>query len=140
MNMKRTTQFSLILIGLSACYTSQEAVVTQIAPIEARDLIAKGDAELVVLDVRTPVEFNAGHLPGAININVLSEDFEMNVAELDRDQPILVYCRSGNRSAQAVEKMLPLGFRRVRELKSGWNGWVALVATPEIELEGDSHD
>lgn len=64
----------------------------------------------VLLDVRTPEEFAGGHLEGALNIDVQSPDFAARVGELDPDANYLVYCRSGNRSGQAINQMRSLGF------------------------------
>jgi rhodanese-related sulfurtransferase len=64
----------------------------------------------VLLDVRTPGEFAGGHLEGALNIDVQSPDFAARVGELDPNANYLVYCRSGNRSGQAINQMRSLGF------------------------------
>jgi len=76
----------------------------------------------VVLDVRTPGEYAEGHLPGAMDIDFLSDDFSEKVAELPRDTTYLVYCRSGHRSHQAAKKMEGMGFKVVN-LKGGIMGW-----------------
>lgn len=65
----------------------------------------------LLLDVRTPAEFDAGHLPGAINIDVQDPDFDEQIlAGFDPAGDYYVYCRSGNRSGQAIERMRGLGF------------------------------
>lgn len=63
-----------------------------------------------VIDVRTPSEFAEGHLEGAVNIDVSAPDFADRIGELDPAGTYVVYCRSGNRSAAAVEEMAELGF------------------------------
>ena len=63
----------------------------------------------VVIDVRTPEEFAAGHLEGAVNIDVQAADFDARIGELDPAAAYIVYCRSGNRSGVAVERMSELG-------------------------------
>lgn len=68
------------------------------------------DPGTVVIDVRTPAEFASGHLDGAVNIDVQSSDFEARVSELDPAGTYFVYCRSGNRSGQAIDRMEALGF------------------------------
>lgn len=68
------------------------------------------DATTVVIDVRTPDEFASGHLEGAINLDVQSADFDALVSQLDPAGSYYVYCRSGNRSAQAIDRMTGLGF------------------------------
>ena len=66
-----------------------------------------------VIDVRTPEEFDAGHLEGARNIDVSAEDFGSSIEELDRGIPYVVYCRTGSRAATAVRTMLDAGFEDV---------------------------
>ena len=68
-----------------------------------------------IVDVRTPAEFAAGHLEGATNIDVEANDFATKIAKLDKNASHLVYCRSGNRSAQAKSKMSASGFAHVTD-------------------------
>ena len=60
---------------------------------------------VVVVDVRTPEEFKAGHVPGAVNINIADADFDKKVAALDKDKTYVVHCARGGRSAKATERM-----------------------------------
>ena len=76
-----------------------------------------------VLDVRTKGEFDAGHIPGAINIDVNDPAFEKRVAALPKDRPYLVNCRSGARSARACEKMLGYGFGELYNIEGGIIAW-----------------
>lgn len=68
------------------------------------------DAGTLIIDVRTPAEFASGHLEGAVNIDVQSADFDARISELDPAGTYFVYCRSGNRSGQAIDRMESLGF------------------------------
>ena len=77
----------------------------------------------VILDVRTREEFHAGHLKGASNIDFYDSSFESNLDELDKRKKYLVYCRSGNRSRQAMFLMRDLGFEEVYNLESGIISW-----------------
>jgi phage shock protein E len=70
----------------------------------------------VILDVRTPEEFASGHLAGSVNIDVSAGDFEQRIATLDPAAKYLIYCRSGNRSAQALARMQGLGFSSLVDL------------------------
>ncbi len=92
---------------------------------QARALIQKhaGTAEFVMLDVRTPEEFAEGHLSGAVNVNLMAPDFERRLGVLDRGKTYLVYCRTGNRSAKAVQAMERMGFRSVYHMFEGIVGW-----------------
>ncbi len=75
-------------------------------------------ADAIIIDVRTPEEFAAGHLEGALLYNVQDPPFEANIAALDATATYVVYCRSGNRSAQAIERMKALGFVNLTDLGS----------------------
>ena len=71
---------------------------------------------VVIVDVRTPVEFASGHLPGAVNINLEGPDFAANIANLDKGATYAVYCRSGRRSTLASDEMAAAGFTSVVNL------------------------
>ena len=98
-------------------------VVDLLAANEVDELLAAPPSGLVVLDVRTPEEVAAGHLPGQRNIDFYDADFVSQLDELDKDVPYLVYCRSGNRSEVAVQQMRDLGFTTIYELEGGVLGW-----------------
>jgi rhodanese-related sulfurtransferase len=99
--------------------------VTDVTVEQARALLDRPPAGLVVLDVRTPEEFAQGHLLGAQNLNVLAADFEQRVGKLDRGKPYLVYCRTGNRSVRAVQTMTRLGFTNLSHMAQGIVAWQA---------------
>ena len=88
---------------------------------EFAELVKKRDT--VLLDVRTPEEFAAGHIPGARNLNVNDPGFRAQIAELDPEITYLVYCRSGRRSQGACQIMGQAGLDRLYELMPGFNGW-----------------
>ncbi len=83
----------------------------------------KQQAKAQLIDVRTPSEFADGHLPDAININAQSPDFTQALSQLDKSEPVFVYCLSGGRSKGAVEKLHELGYTDVHELKGGYLKW-----------------
>jgi phage shock protein E len=107
---------------LTGCSSNSDAV-TDVDVAEAQQIVDDGGA--VILDVRTPEEFAAGHLPGAININVEASDFDTKVAGLDESAETLVYCRTGNRSGIATDKMVELGFTDMSDLQGGIEAWAA---------------
>jgi rhodanese-related sulfurtransferase len=84
------------------------AVVMSGCAAAAPSSIAIGE-DTVVVDVRTPAEYAGGHLEGAVNIDLQSSGFEAAIAELDPDNEYVVYCQSGNRSAQATDAMEAAG-------------------------------
>jgi rhodanese-related sulfurtransferase len=81
--------------------------------------------EFVILDVRTPEEYNAGHLKGAINLNYYDADFQKKLAAMDKRKKVVVYCAVGGRSGKALSQMDALGFQYVLNMKGGYNAWSA---------------
>jgi rhodanese-related sulfurtransferase len=80
---------------------------------------------VVILDVRTSAEFAAGHIEGAINIDVEGMQFDSGIADLDKSATYAVYCQSGRRSGIAVDKMSKAGFTSLFNLQSGIADWQA---------------
>jgi phage shock protein E len=113
---------SISALLLTACSTSSSSVTKVSAP-EFLNKISASD--VVILDVRTPEEFAAGHLPNAVNINVEAEDFQAQIANLDKVTTYGVYCRSGNRSGIASEKMAQAGFSSIFNSTAGLDELVA---------------
>ena len=81
--------------------------------------------EYVIVDVRTPEEFANGALPEAINISVTSLDFPFEINNLDKEKPVMIYCKAGSRSARAAVAMKALGFDTIYELDGGYTAWLA---------------
>lgn len=81
------------------------------------------DKSIVLLDVRTPAEFAAGHIAGASNVDFESGTFESDIQQLDKSKSYAVYCRSGNRSGQATALMAKDGFKTIFNLDGGLINW-----------------
>lgn len=104
---------------------SAEASRAYGATLNAAEFAASLDRPgVIVLDVRTPAEYAAGHLEGAVLADI-NGDFEAAVAGLDRAAPYAVYCRSGSRSGAAIEAMKQLGFGDAWHLGGGIRAWQA---------------
>ena len=88
---------------------------------ECNALVTAGEAEL--LDVRTPGEWDCGHLANATFIDFYKPNFKEKVSELDKDQTYVVYCAVGGRSAQAANQMREMGFKHVINMKGGIKDW-----------------
>jgi rhodanese-related sulfurtransferase len=101
--------------------------VLQVTSAEAQALIQGrlNDAGFVILDVRNPEEFAAGHIAGAVNVCFLCSTFGDDLAGLDKSKTYLVYCASDNRSGQATADMDQQGFIDVYDLTGGINRWKA---------------
>ena len=83
----------------------------------------RADKKNVVLDVRTVKEFEAGHVPGAVNIDWNGADFEKKVKALDKGKAYLVHCAVGGRSAKASAAMSKLNFKQLYNLEGGFKAW-----------------
>ena len=120
--MKRIIPILMALLLLSGCATqSAKKTYRQITMEEAVTMLEE-ETGYTILDVRTAKEYSEKHIPGAINIANESIGTE-DIPELpDKDQLILVYCRSGNRSKQASEKLVKLGYTNIVEI-GGINSW-----------------
>jgi len=131
----RRSLFLLALVVpvlLTACGSSSDttttavadthtAAVETVAPQAAAGLAADGTH--TVLDVRTPEEFDSGHLEDAVNIDFYEAAFADEIAQLDRDASYVLYCRSGNRSGQTLALMRELGFTDVHDVAGGIVAW-----------------
>jgi len=81
------------------------------------------DKQNVILDVRTPGEFSAGHIPGAVNLDYNAPDFQAKAATLDKSRTYLVHCAVGGRSVRACEKLSRLDFPNLYNLPGGFKAW-----------------
>jgi len=104
------------------------ANIRDVSIAEASALIASegaGEAGVTVLDVRRPEEFADGHIAGAVNVNVMADDFVDQLADLDPDARYVLHCKSGARSAKALEVLKQRGFTNVAHMNEGFDGWQA---------------
>ncbi len=102
--------------------TSSPAVVQDITPADYQAQFSADMSSHLLIDVRTPEEFATGHIAGAVNIPV--DDLAGRLAEVPMNQQIVVYCRSGNRSAQAAQILAEAGYSGISDL-GGLNAWTA---------------
>ena len=120
--MKRIMPLLMALLLLAGCGAQpEESTYRQITAEEAAAMMEE-ESGYLILDVRTAVEYSEKHIPGAINVpneTIGNQD----IPELpDKEQLILVYCRSGNRSKQAAEKLVKLGYTNIVEF-GGIHDW-----------------
>ncbi len=121
-----------VLAGLPACSTRPETdrpapatpPTTRVEHVDASAaaaLLARGN--VVILDLRTPAEYHAGHLREARLIDFTAPDFAEQLARLDRNRSYLVHCATGRRSTRALETFQRLGFKHVIHLDGGLRAW-----------------
>ena len=128
--MKRIIPFLMALLLLAGCGAQSEESTYRQVNAEEADSMMEEESGYIILDVRTAQEYSEKHIPGAINIpneTIGTED----IPELpDKEQLILVYCRSGNRSKQASEKLVKLGYTNIVEF-GGINDWTGETVSGE---------
>ena len=122
-------------LSASELVAAARSEIREIAPDAAADLLAAG-SDAVLIDVRETIEFGTGHVPGATHIprGVLEFQVEAHPAMAcatapalaARERTVLVYCRSGGRSALAAQSLQRMGFRDVRSIAGGIQAWAAL--------------
>lgn len=121
--MKLIQLFTLVLgtVLLSSC--ADDASRQSLAPAEFSSMINSTSNKLI-LDVRTPSEFELNHLANSSNLDIYDEAlFEAGLKALDKEQPVFVYCKSGSRSSTAAAKLSSLGFKEIYELEGGIQAW-----------------
>lgn len=128
--MKRIIPVLLAVILLAGCGTSEKTNSYRKVTMEEAVTMMAEEENYILLDVRTREEYADKHIPGAVcvpNETIGSED----IPELpDKEQLILVYCRSGNRSKQASAKLVELGYTNVVEF-GGINDWTGETVSGE---------
>ncbi|TAF08441.1 MAG: rhodanese-like domain-containing protein [Flavobacteriia bacterium] len=110
-----------LFLGLTSCLKNHTDGIQVLDVAKYEKKITEPNIQLI--DVRTPEEFNEGHIANAVNINFLADDFEANVANLDKEKPVMVYCKSGGRSAKASARLKELGFKNITDLEGGISNW-----------------
>ena len=96
--------------------------VRVLSPGEYKRKISKGSP--VLIDVRTKREYTEGHIPGARNLDIFQAGkFQSQCELLHREQPVFIYCRSGNRSRKATRILARMGFKEIYDLKGGFMNW-----------------
>ncbi len=116
--------YILLFVFTSAGFAQTKPEIKVITPENFRKEIQQENIQLI--DVRTPKEYEEGHIEGAKNIDFLADDFLKNFTEaVDKDKPVYLYCRSGNRSAKASEKLQAEGYENIVDLEGGYKAWTA---------------
>jgi rhodanese-related sulfurtransferase len=128
---KKFTAFGIILLVAFLAFillsprVQSDQQFTAVSPKKASDLIEKHkeDSDFVILDIRTPGEYQYGHIKNSIMIDFYSKAFAEEINRLDKGKTYLIYCRSGNRSTRSMELFQKLKFQKIYHLSSGINGW-----------------
>ena len=105
-----------------SCTLFNNESINQMNSDELVEFVELNDA--ILLDVRTKDEFNSGYIENSLNIDYFSDEFAINVDKLDKNIPIILYCRSGRRSGLSANKMKKLGFKEIYNLDGGVLEWI----------------
>jgi rhodanese-related sulfurtransferase len=129
--MIRIKQHSFLLICMvfsffTACSQNVKSIsgVVLISPQEFQQKLSTEKG--IIIDVRTPSEYNKGHLKNARLLNLFDDTFEQEIDKLDKKETYFVYCAVGGRSSEAAEMMKKKGFKLVYNMDGGFNKWNSL--------------
>jgi len=134
--MQRRTLFGLIGLVAVGTALAQAPPLAQVSQQALLEMQASQDPSLLLLDVRTPEEFAAGHIPGAVNIPY--DQVAGRLAEIPKDDEVVLYCRSGRRAGLAAEVLAASGYTRLAHLEGDMQGWqsagrpVEVVTAPAV--------
>ena len=116
-----------VMLTMASVQAEEEQVtaVDKIKVTAAKEYVTRHD-DAIIMDVRTPAEYDMSHITGALNVNVQDDDFESMVAGLDKDKTYLVHCTKnpvGGRSSRALETLQQMGFKNLYSLEGGYIAW-----------------
>lgn len=113
----------LFLVLLACACTGENTGQVSDELLTPEEFKEKISAASVLVDVRTPGEYAQGYIPGAVNIDFRSPDFEQRLDSLDKSRTYLLYCAAGSRSSKAADLMKSKGFGSVLTLEGGLEAW-----------------
>lgn len=111
----------LLMFSLTSCLKQKTEGVEVLEVEKFEQKLSEENVQLV--DVRTADEFAEGHLPNAINIDINGDSFDIETAKLDKEKPVMVYCKKGGRSAKAAANLKAQGFKTISDLDGGIMSW-----------------
>lgn len=121
--MKKFTILLAVLISvITLSCKGKESVITIVTTEEVQTIMQSEDVQLI--DVRTLEEYQEGHILNAQNIDYNSPNFEVNITKLNKSKPVLLYCKSGNRSGKSSQIFLEAGFKIIYDLEGGITEWI----------------
>jgi Rhodanese-related sulfurtransferase len=118
----KLTLYSVIFATVVSCQSQQDATITRVDKETIKAEVIGKDVQLV--DVRTPEEYNAGHIDDAINFDLSNRAaFLKQIETMDKEQPVYVYCMIGSRSAYAAKILRSKGFTKIYDYSGGYDDW-----------------
>ena len=117
--MTRIIFFSLLLVYSCQIFESNEINV-----ISDAQFTEIQDTDYTLVDVRTPEEYESGHIQDAVNFDFYSESFQNDILSLDKSASIILYCRTQNRSTKTANYLKENGYKKITVLEGGITSWV----------------
>ena len=114
----------IAILSLFLIFSCDYLSTTDINFISDSDLIEMQEIDYILLDVRTPDEFSSGYIKNAINLDFYSETFQNDILSIDKNLPIVLYCRTNNRSTKTANILKENGFKEISVLEGGITDWV----------------
>lgn len=111
----------IMILFLNSCNSSTP---DNIKYISTSDYILSSSDVAELIDVRTPTEFDSGHIQDAVNIDFFSESFQTEILSLNKDSKIILYCRTNNRSSKSADLLKNNGFKDINVIMGGISEWV----------------
>ena len=128
--MNNELRGEMLLDALAECFPDLPRF-TNVSEEWLKEQLDKKNADIQILDVRTPEEYDVSHIAKAINVDIKSDKFKESVnVKLDKMKPVLVYCKGGVRSRNAAWKLLEEGYT-VYNLQRGYDGWANFIRNKE---------
>ena len=116
------TYFFVIVLFLStSCLETKNTNIKLVTPEEMEAILDLEDVQLV--DVRTPEEYKKVHIPNSQNIDFTSPTFDEDITKLDKEKPVILYCKGGIKSAKCAKKLQEAGFKKIYDLEGGLSKW-----------------
>jgi rhodanese-related sulfurtransferase len=119
----KTIRFIAFYAALVLVMVNCQAQETKKISVDGFEQKLNSTPDKIILDVRTPEEYAEGHLKNSVLIDYYRDDFKQQLAKLDKNKTVFVYCRSGKRSGAATELLTELGFKNVYDLTGGFTAW-----------------
>ena len=110
-----------LAVSVTSCKNEEQTEIKLVSPEEMQTLLELEDVQLV--DVRTPDEYKDGYINQSQNIDFNSPTFEEDILRLDKSKPVVLYCKSGGRSAKCSKKLKEAGFVKIYDLDGGITKW-----------------
>ena len=114
----------VVILSLVFVFSCELVNTTEISMISESDFVEIQDSDYILIDVRTQDEFDLGHIDSAINLDFYSDTFQNEILSLPKNEKIVLYCRTNNRSSKTATILKQNGFRNILVISGGITEWV----------------